>query len=127
MRWFVSNRYHGGILMLGYRVERPLDLPTEAFSADGSATVVVTGQTVGGKWLMNAVIPQAPTVSFGSFWTDIAPGQPDLAVEAAEDWMRKECDRLDLTLAHSASQNHTYGPDEAPFFAGIMFVVDRRN
>jgi len=110
--------------MLGYRVEQPLDIPDEAFAADGIATIVVTGYSTGGIWIMSALAPQMPTAKFGSFRTDTAPGKPDLAVEAAEDWMSKECDRLGLNLAHS--ENHTYPTDEAPFFAAIMFLVVRQ-
>ena len=115
--------------MLNYQVEEPLELPGEAFNDDDIATIVVTGGSYGGMWVMNAISTHTPAdqaAALGAIQTEDAPRRPDLAVEAAEDWIKEECKRLGYKLAHSASQNHTYGLDEAPFFAGILFRIDRR-
>jgi hypothetical protein len=116
-------------MTLDYQVTEPLTIPDAAFSANDIATLVVTGGSYGGMWALNAISTHTSpdqATAIGSIQTDDAPQRPDLAVEAAEAWMREECERLGFKLAHVANQNHVYPPDQAPFFAGIMFLIDRR-
>lgn len=116
-------------MSLAYYDVDPLAIPDEAFDANDMATLVVTGTTYGGEWVMNAIsVHTSPedATAIGSFETDEAPGRPDLAVEAAKAWMTKECERLGLTILTAQDQNHTYSASDAPYFAGISFIIGRR-
>ncbi len=109
---------------LDYAVTRELDLPDAAYNADGIATLVLTGASYGGMWMMSAIVLGDDEPS-GSIETAEAPRRPDLALDAAEDWVGRECARLGVALRLCVSKNDQYGPDEAPFFSTGLALVDR--
>lgn len=102
-----------------FYVFEPLTIPDEAYNADDIATIVVTGTSYGGTWKMNAI-------STGDIEVDDVPRRPDLALAAAHQWVRESCAEAGLTLGHFSDLNGTYGPDEAQFFSGGQFLIDRR-
>ncbi|MFJ4342661.1 hypothetical protein [Streptomyces sp. NPDC088915] len=114
---------------LPYTVVQPLQIPDAAYNGDGIATLVVTGTSYGGIWVLNAIsthVPPDGAESIGEIETEAAPRQPDRALEAAQDWVRTTCDEMGIALGHFKDLNSHYGPDEAPFFTGGQFLIDRR-
>ena len=112
---------------LDYEVRSALTIPDDAFNEDGIATILVTGRSYRGVWVLNALTVRDGRPSgepIGSIKT--APdGRPSMAVDTAMTWVGDACARAGLKLAHWESRNGAYGPDEAPFFASAIFTVDR--
>lgn len=111
---------------LEYQVTEPLDIPPGAYNTDDIATLVVTGGSYGGAWVL-AALPLGTETRIGEIETAEARRQPDRALKAAEDWIRVECTRLGVHLALFENKNAAYGPGEAPFFATGLAFVDRRS
>ena len=114
---------------LAYSVRRPLDIPAEAYNRDDIATIVVTGGSYGGRWILNALSTHEgsdPTKSLGEIETVEAPDQPDQAVDTAVVWVNDFCVKNGVKLAHFENKNSEYGPDEAPFFAAAIFLIDKQ-
>jgi hypothetical protein len=112
---------------LRYQTNEPLDIPAAAFN-DGLAVLIINGGSYGGEWHLSIFpthIPLAERERIGEVLTGPAPRQPDRAVEAASAWLAGECARLGYDLLRVDSQNHQYGPGEAPFFALALAVVAR--
>lgn len=105
--------------VLDFTVTQPLEIPASAF-VDDIATVVVTGGSYGGMWVLNAIsthLPPDTVEPIGGIQTVRADRRPELALAAAHQWIVESC-TVDLNL--------TYGPDEAPFFCSGQFIIDRR-
>ena len=111
-------------MTLDYETVQDLAIPDTAYNADGIATLVLTGGSYGGMWVMNAIVLGEEEPS-GSIETAEAPRRPDLALDAAEDWVGRECARLGVALRLCVSKNDQYGPGEAPFFTTGLALVDR--
>ncbi len=113
---------------LDYEIFEPLTLSEDAWQ-DDVAVIVVTGTSYGGAWVMNAksaYLPPGQAQSIGEIETDEAPSRPDLALNAASNWVQQYCHANGFHLHQEMSLNHHYGPDEAPFFSGGSFVIGRR-
>lgn len=114
---------------LAYTVAQPLAIPGEAYNADDIATIVVTGGSYGGSWVLTALsthLPPGEGQPIGRIETGQAERRPDLALDAAHRWIRESCDETGLVLGHFKDLNDHYGPDEAPFFSSGQFLIDRR-
>lgn len=116
---------------LDFEVIRPLVIPEEAWGhdVDGVAVIVVTGTSYGGMWVLHAMTThtsEEESSSIGEIETDPAVRRPDLAVDAASEWVERYCHASGYLLHRTCNLNHSYGPDEAPFFASASFVIDRR-
>src|SRR6266576_958103 len=118
-------------MTLEYLVTQPLAIPEAAFTAipgaPDIAKIIVSGGSYGGMWVMNAVpthVPPDEVVPIGSIQTGEAKGQPEVAYEAASDWLREACAVLGFKLVHAESLNGQYGPAEAPFFSSGLFLID---
>jgi len=115
--------------MLGYTVTKALTIPPEAFDENGIATLVVNGPVAVGEWALAAGSTHEPPggalTVLGSIVTEPAPGRPDLAAEAAQDWIEKECERLGLSLIHVENLHPHYGPAETAAFAALVFTIAR--
>jgi len=114
---------------LGYEVREGLNIPDEAFNKHDIATIVVTGGSYGGEWMLNAISmhtsPDEAT-AIGKIRTGKAPERPDLAIVAAASWLEEECTRQGLSLRVFKDKNSDYSPDAAPYFAGCLALIDRR-
>ena len=114
---------------LPYEITQPLTLPTEAFDQNGNATLAVTGGSYGGAWVLSAIsthLPPSAAEAAGEIETDEAPRQPERPLTSARDWLTTYCAANGYELASFESLNHTYSPDEAPFFSSAQAVIHRR-
>lgn len=106
----------------------PSPSPDDAFNADDVAVILVNGARYGGQWALNAwpVKDGRPSENpVGEIFTE-KTDRPDVAVDAAYVWINDACTKAGMKLAHFVNKNSEYGPNEAPFFAAALFVVDRR-
>lgn len=112
---------------LAYEVREPLVIPDDAYNADGIATICVTGGRYGGHWMLHALPAggEQKSKSVGEIFTEADP-RPDMAVDTAYVWVNDACVRAGVKLALVRNLNDQYGPDEAPYFAGGIFLIDRR-
>jgi hypothetical protein len=113
------------ITSLGYKVTTRLNIPADAFD-NGMAVLLVTGGSYGGAWVMNALPVDADGVRnrpCGSIETDPAERQPGRALTAVRAWLEDYCEGTPFSLLHFESMNHTYGPDEAPFFSSAKAII----
>lgn len=114
---------------LAYETRRSLTFPDRIFSADDIAVIVVTGARYGGQWSLSALVVQEGGPSddskLGEIFTAENP-DPQQAVDTAYVWVNDACVSGDVKLAHFENKNSTYGPDEAPYFASALFLIDRR-
>lgn len=112
--------------MTEYITDEPLNVPADAFNADGIATLILTGGRYGGQWLINVCHGPAENPDIiGSVETDVTT-DPDEAAAAALSWVREECVRTGLKVAHYVNHNDRYGPAERPFFTlAQVLLVDK--
>jgi hypothetical protein len=112
---------------LTYEVCEPLVIPDDAYNADGIAAIIVTGGRYGGCWSLSALPAGGPQQGqpVGEIFTE-KDERPSMAVDTAVVWVNEACVLAGVKLAHFESLNYKYGPDEAPYFASAMFLVDRR-
>ncbi len=113
---------------LNYEIVEPLTIPEDAWQ-DDVAVIVVTGTSYGGEWVLVAKpthLPPGQASTIGEIETDRADRQPNLALDAASDWVQRYCYANEFRLHQEMNLNHHYGPDEAPFFSSGSFVIDRR-
>ena len=113
---------------LPYEVTQELALPAEAFDQNGMAVLAITGGSYGGTWVLNAIsthLPPSEAEPAGQIETDEAPRQPERPLTAARHWLTAYCAANGCELAHFEPLNHTYSPDEAPFFSSAQAVIRR--
>lgn len=116
---------------LAYQVTEPLSIPDAAFNADDIATILVQGGRYGGEWVMNAIALDGGPIRedvevIGSIQT-ARDDRPSMAVDTAVVWVNDVCVKAGLKLAHFENRNGDYGPNEAPYFAAALFLIDRRS
>jgi hypothetical protein len=112
---------------LAYEIRKPLEIPDDAYNSDDIAAIVVTGGRYGGQWYLSAIPMHGSSQgeSVGEIFTN-ADDRPDMAVDTAYVWVAGVCMTSGVKLAHFQNKNSEYGPDEAPYFAGALFLIDRR-
>ena len=112
---------------LSYRVQVPLTIPDEVFNTDDIATVLVTGARYGSHWILNAIpfIEGMAQEPIGKIET-VPDERPDMAIDTAYIWVNDACVKTGVRIAHFVNKNDAYGPDEAPYFASALFLIDRR-
>jgi len=112
---------------LAYDTQQRLTIPDTAYNTDDIATILITGGRYGGRWHLNALpmTSNGPGEPVGAILT-AADDRPDMAVDTALVWVNDECARAGLKLAHFESKNSQYPPDQAPYFAAALALIDRR-
>jgi hypothetical protein len=112
---------------LAYQEQQPLIIPDSAYNTDDIATILITGGRYGGQWQLNAIpmTPGGPGEPAGSILT-AADNRPGMAVDTALVWVNDAVARAGLKLAHFESKNDQYPPDQAPYFAAALALIDRR-
>lgn len=111
---------------LAYEVRKTLNIPQTAFG-DDIAVVLVTGGRYGGSWVLRAFPMQdgKPGDAVGEIMTD-PDERPSMAVDTALIWVNDACVKAGWNLAAHQDRNYEYAPEEAPYFAAALFVIDRR-
>lgn len=106
---------------LPYEVTTDLDIPADAFNADGIAIVNVQGGRYGGNWVIRAFVGTAsePAGEIESTYdlrrSDLTKDEryPDLAVDTVYVWLH------DHVKKHACS----FGADERPFFIAARALI----
>ncbi|GGS84271.1 hypothetical protein GCM10010156_48590 [Planobispora rosea] len=112
---------------LAYTTHQPLEIPADAYNDDDIATIVVQGARYGGQWMLTAVWFRSNGSSdlIGKIQT-VPSTDPDLVVNTAFVWVNDACMTSGVKLAHYENRNNAYGPEEAPYRAAAVFLIDRR-
>lgn len=116
---------------LPYNVNDALDIPAEAFNADGIAVIEIRGGRYGGDWVISASAGRADG-TIGEIETcydlsrdDLTKDEryPDLAVDTAYVWLHGEMKQRGWRLLAWENFNAHCGPDERPYFMAARAVV----
>lgn len=116
---------------LPYNTAHALEVPTEAFNADGIAVINISGGRYGGHWDINA-FATGDDEPIGEIQTcydldrsDLTKDAryPDLAVDTAYVWLHDMVKTRGWRLLTWDSLNAGYGPNERPYFMAARALI----
>lgn len=118
-------------MTLGFYTRNALTLSDDIVK-DGIVKLIMTGTTYGGRWIMLVrSLDNAPDAElyYGEMETDPAKNEPDLAVEAAEAWLRQESEKLGFEVVafyNCNDEQRRSDPASADFFSAATATLVRK-
>ena len=123
---------------LPYTTEHDLDIPADAFNADGLDVLIARGGRFRSRkdWWIEFIAQTAPPDgpdAQGDFWVDVDdqrrhalendPAYPDLAIETAFTRLVEQGKERGWRVVMWKCLNSHYGPADAPFCCAAQVVV----